>query len=95
MIGLLQDLRYALRQLRRSVVFTVFAVLVTGLGIGATTAMFFVIQAVLLEPLRYRDPERIVLLSKSVTPLRFDEMQSASRSCSASAALRMRLSCVM
>jgi putative ABC transport system permease protein len=86
MIGLLQDLRYALRQLRRSVAFTVFAVLVTALGIGATTAMFSVIHAVLIEPLRYRDPEQIVLLSNSVTPVRFEELKSASRSYSAQGA---------
>jgi FtsX-like permease family len=87
MIGLLQDLRYALRQLRRSVAFTVFAVLVTALGIGATTAMFSVIHAVLIEPLRYRDPEQIALLSNSVTPVRFEELKSASRSYSALGAM--------
>jgi len=57
------DLRYALRSLRKNPGFTVLAVLVMGLGIGATTAMFSVVDSVLLKPLDYRDPGRIVTLS--------------------------------
>jgi putative ABC transport system permease protein len=80
MNGFLQDLRYALRQLGRNPGFALFPIAITALGIGATTAMFSVIHAVLLKPLAYRDPDRLVLLTKGITPVRFDEMKAASRS---------------
>jgi len=56
----LQDVRFAVRSFVRSPRFTLPAVMALALGIGSTSAIFSVVQGVLLEPLPYRDPERIV-----------------------------------
>src|SRR6195256_5379405 len=60
MNGLLQDLRYAVRQLLKSPGFAITAVLSLMLGIGATTAIFSVVYSILLDPYPYRDADRMV-----------------------------------
>ncbi len=66
MNSLLQDVRYGLRQLRRSPAFTITAVLTLAFGIGATTALFSVVDGVLLKPLAYRDSGRLVVIWERV-----------------------------
>jgi predicted permease len=58
--GVRQDLRYALRGLHRNAGFTAFAVAIMGLGIGASATVFSVVDALLLRPLPFAEPERLV-----------------------------------
>src|SRR5690349_3916109 len=93
---LLQDLRYAIRRLRQSPGFTGVAVITLALGIGANTAIFSVVNAVLLRPLPYRDPSQVVLLAEklpafprlSVSYLNYVDWRDQSRSFAAVAAVR-------
>jgi predicted permease len=61
--GILQDLRYTFRTLRKDRGFTTFAILIVGLGIGASATVFSVVNTLLLRPLPFREPERLVWIA--------------------------------
>ena len=58
----MQDILFSIRSLRRSATFTVVAILVLALGLGATFAVFTIVDAVLLHSLPFKDPDRLVKL---------------------------------
>ena len=60
---LLQDLRYTVRTLRRDAGFATFAILIAGLGIGASATVFSVVHTLVLRPLPFADPERLVWIA--------------------------------
>src|SRR4029079_606577 len=62
--SLLQDVRYALRGMRRTPAFTAVVIDMLALGIGVNAAIFSVVRGVLLKPLPYRDPARVMLLKQ-------------------------------
>ena len=97
MSDLIQDLRFAVRQLLKNPGFTAAAVLTLALGIGANTAIFSVVNAVLLRPLPYEEPDRLVHVHSvsehgpaTVSPPDFVDFREQSRSFEALAAFHRR-----
>ncbi len=76
--SILADVVFALRQLRRSPAFTSIALLTLALGIGANTAIFSVVNGVLLHPLPFRDPTRLMMLDEKWMP-RFPHFEATPR----------------
>src|SRR5215210_3937406 len=74
----MNDIRYAVRTLVRTPAFSLVAVLTLALGVGATTAMFSVVNAVLIRPLPYTDPDRLIATRGSLPDLRDWQQSSGS-----------------
>ena len=101
LLTLVQDLRYALRLMRRDPGFTAVAVITLALGIGANTAMFSLVNGVLLRPLPYPEPDRLVDLRETnlargltafqISPPTFFDWQARNHTLARMAAYRQAL----
>ena len=92
MYGLVLDLRFALRQLRKAPGFALTVVLTLALGIGATTAIFSLVEGILLRPLPFSNPDRLVLVGDHLgngpnTPVTAREIGTYSEATSAFSSL--------
>ena len=86
-----REIRYAIRMLRNSPTFTIVAVLTLALGIGANTAMFSVIRAVMLKPLPYDQPEKLFRISGGSSYPDIQDLKSGSRTIAGIAGYREQL----
>ena len=73
MDGLIRDVRHAARNLARTPGFTIVTILTLSLGIGANTAIFSVVNTVILRPLGYPQPDRLIYISGQFPQMGFDQ----------------------
>lgn len=75
-----RDRAYTIRSLRKNPAFALTAIVTLALGIGANTAIFTIVRSILLRPLAYREPERLVLITPGATTMRLEELKKSARS---------------